>query len=453
MGPPAFAGGNVPGVSSAPVDLTLLQWGHRLSPVETRTLRQPFATRPGFNGATGFRRWKHGESTEAPVERRELQWGHRLSPVETAGQWRTSRKLGCFNGATGFRRWKPYHYWGSMGEVWPASMGPPAFAGGNQLFRRGIFAVPGLASMGPPAFAGGNGMAPTVRDGPVSSFNGATGFRRWKPLNRMANPRTRRRLQWGHRLSPVETRRTGMCAPLNGCASMGPPAFAGGNVMAVIGPGPDEPASMGPPAFAGGNSAITAAHKAQDWLQWGHRLSPVETRGSGCQRSACRRFNGATGFRRWKRETARRPGAGATRASMGPPAFAGGNRVMLAFDSDAFLASMGPPAFAGGNTARASRAQRSCGCFNGATGFRRWKLWISMSCCPCGRSFNGATGFRRWKPAGLDRRNHCNTGFNGATGFRRWKRHSPRDVRLPRPSFNGATGFRRWKRQIYYAVY
>ena len=62
----------------------VLQWGHRLSPVETPTERlRKSAMRKGFNGATGFRRWK----------------------LDTCGPGVDVNRR--FNGATGFRRWKP----------------------------------------------------------------------------------------------------------------------------------------------------------------------------------------------------------------------------------------------------------------------------------------------------------------------------------------------------------
>ena len=108
---------------------------------------------------------------------------------------------------------------------------------------------------------------------------------------------------------------------------------------------------MGPPAFAGGNCLRRAARRAaRARLQWGHRLSPVETW----------RQNSARRFLHW--------------ASMGPPAFAGGNRnnaeLWLGYRS----ASMGPPAFAGGNSFAMRKFGRISASFNGATGFRRWKL-------------------------------------------------------------------------------
>ncbi len=160
MGPPAFAGGNASASPQITQQSSKLQWGHRLSPVETcRTCR----------------RWQ---------SQRPLQWGHRLSPVETPARLRrlpSSRR--SFNGATGFRRWKQRH---------------PIVVG-----RKSV------ASMGPPAFAGGN------------------------PSNPASSESARPRLQWGHRLSPVETSTVGLRRLTSVQASMGPPAFAGGNPSAT----------------------------------------------------------------------------------------------------------------------------------------------------------------------------------------------------------------------------
>ncbi len=181
MGPPAFAGGNL-AIAANKYAAAGLQWGHRLSPVETREMietivvtrqlqwghrlspvetywpsldrrgisgasmgppafaggnrvasaESTFSVSPGFNGATGFRRWKPDGSDGGKGDKGELQWGHRLSPVETAQvHQRNLKYLASFNGATGFRRWKPANALFCGGGHPPASMGPPAFAGGN----------------------------------------------------------------------------------------------------------------------------------------------------------------------------------------------------------------------------------------------------------------------------------------------------------------------------------
>ena len=139
----------------------------------------------GFNGATAFRRWKQvvgGENVTVmqtasmgpppfgdgnpsllrfgiPLVFR-LQWGHRLSAMETrpccasASLWSSG-----FNGATAFRRWK-----------------------------LGVFVAANATSRG---------------------FNGATAFRRWKHGRGCSPASSSAMLQWGHRLSAMETRLTG----------------------------------------------------------------------------------------------------------------------------------------------------------------------------------------------------------------------------------------------------
>ena len=83
---------------------------------------------------------------------------------------------------------------------------------------------------------------------------------------------------------------------------------------------------MGPPPFGGGNLVQRFPRfRHQSPLQWGHRLSAVETRNISCQL-----LQGRT-------------------------------------------ASMGPPPFGGGNLPRPMAGLGCLGRFNGATAFRRWK--------------------------------------------------------------------------------
>ena len=86
MGPPPFGDGNPLAVLVDSDAVRILQWGHRLSAMETGVARRRETRRDAeaFNGATAFRRWK-------------LVLEMAVFPV------------GCraFNGATAFRRWKP----------------------------------------------------------------------------------------------------------------------------------------------------------------------------------------------------------------------------------------------------------------------------------------------------------------------------------------------------------
>ena len=137
-------------------------------------------------------------------------------------------------------------------------------------------------------------------------------------------------LQWGHRLSVVETRMPSTStrdsrplqwgsmgpSPFGGGnrvnrppfadvfdASMGPPPFGGGNVPYVLLHQLTAHPSMGPPPFGGGNYIWQVPGiSVYSSLQWGHRLSVVETPPAYCRRRpGLASFNGATAFRWWKR--------------------------------------------------------------------------------------------------------------------------------------------------------
>ena len=208
-----------------------LQWGHRLSAMESTTNCTPTPTAwASFNGATAFRRWKATYGRVGLRVRGRLQWGHRLSAMEILGDrlmllfagdasmepppfgdgdaalsWRGMRSSRCFNGAIAFRRWR---------SMWTSR---------PTLQRR-------------------------------RGFNGAIAFRRWRSL--------------GDRLMLL---------------------FAGD-------------ASMGPPPFGDGYAWHSEHGEAIiDLLQWGHRLSAMETaRSVPSLATPCTSFNGATAFRRWR---------------------------------------------------------------------------------------------------------------------------------------------------------
>ncbi len=179
MGPPSFGGGNASGVELGGGTKGVLQWGHRLSAVETRSGRRSSRTASRFNGATVFRRWKRDT---APVARSGRGRASMRPPSFGGGNFppsHCSRNSCCFNGATVFRRWK------------------------LEMNKAAQTAV--VASMGPPSFGGGN-----------------AGCRLSQPMHPMG-------LQWGHRLSAVETRREAWLRLPVTPASMGPPSFGGGN--------------------------------------------------------------------------------------------------------------------------------------------------------------------------------------------------------------------------------
>ena len=113
-------------------------------------------------------------------------------------------------------------------------------------------------------------------------------------------------LQWGHRLSAMETGRRPSPRPYRAGSFNGATAFRRWKlVVAVAGVSLLNEASMGPPPFGDGNSPELWCRCPRSWLlQWGHRLSAMETGAAPARRRhAAAGFNGATAFRRWKRNT------------------------------------------------------------------------------------------------------------------------------------------------------
>ena len=156
-----------------------------------------------FNGATAFRRWKVDGLVSGAIEEFLLQWGHRLSAMESSTlpggylqlrhasmgpppfgdgksspAWWPAPSQSGFNGATAFRRWKDHD----------------RHDAGHQL---------AAASMGPPPFGDGKGRTADV----VTDSQG---------------------LQWGHRLSAMESITVAHVLSLSVEASMGPPPFGDG---------------------------------------------------------------------------------------------------------------------------------------------------------------------------------------------------------------------------------
>ena len=85
MGPPPFSDGNDLRCRGAVGGVEDLQWGHRLSAMETTSAAAvPSAESKTFNGATAFQRWKLGNGLPAAMAFSALQWGHRLSAMETS---------------------------------------------------------------------------------------------------------------------------------------------------------------------------------------------------------------------------------------------------------------------------------------------------------------------------------------------------------------------------------
>ena len=83
MGPPPFSDGNFALYYRSLSMGIHLQWGHRLSAMETCLNSSMSRSSQSFNGATAFQRWKLVYVLGSANIRKFLQWGHRLSAMET----------------------------------------------------------------------------------------------------------------------------------------------------------------------------------------------------------------------------------------------------------------------------------------------------------------------------------------------------------------------------------
>ena len=254
MGPPPFGDGNLPVGILYMAMLFGLQWGHRLSAMETNMVNVGL-------GALVYLQWGHrlsamettGYDLEIEVDR-DLQWGHRLSAMETRnGRGRTPTWSAPFNGATAFRRWKRTRSARCRAGC-PSFNGATAFRRWKRGVRETRLAAAGVA------------------------FNGATAFRRWK-------------------LSSTRSKTIRDITP-----SMGPPPFGDGNKHGITA---SDFVSLilqwGHRLSAMETLLCSIRHREATSLQWGHRLSAMETRNHPLMPPiSIVTFNGATAFRRWK---------------------------------------------------------------------------------------------------------------------------------------------------------
>ena len=182
-------------------------------------------------------------------------------------------------------------------------MGPPPFGDGkgNTSLTIGIVEV---ASMGPPPFGDGKRASRRRRRRRVRSFNGATAFRRWKGAGSYQLAGANVRLQWGHRLSAMESgvnsagqkdlnelqwghRLSAMESMIANEIPTGMNPLQWGHRLSAMerirghpGPAVHGLASMGPPPFGDGKlRRIMAQDAVRVLLQWGHRLSAMESGG------------------------------------------------------------------------------------------------------------------------------------------------------------------------------
>ena len=308
-----------------------------------------------------------------------LQWGHRLSAMETHDDADHQRH-----------------------DDHP-SMGPPPFGDGNAIHDRELH-PPGCPSMGPPPFGDGNAVGGHLsayrylpgfngatafrrwkrcRPGRYAleswGFNGATAFRRWKQGMDQTRGISECMLQWGHRLSAMET--VDWIGPQLGVrqASMGPPPFGDGNgVSRVTG-------ETGGRCFNGATAFRRwKLESGKGWhlhapvLQWGHRLSAMETaRKEGQTHGRLRASMGPPPFGDGNVAPQAHENMRLVNASMGPPPFGDGNQHLVDIARFQGGASMGPPPFGDGNIKFLFYQLDGRMCFNGATAFRRWKPWTA----------------------------------------------------------------------------
>ena len=308
-----------------------------------------------------------------------LQWGHRLSAMETCSDRRRGRDSPPrFNGATAFQRWKHAPTAGAAEIVLHASMGPPPFSDGNAETPVSRQPSPGTFN-GATAFQRWKPGNEPGEGHPRGAFNGATAFQRWKRVSALCSMSTPYSLQWGHRLSAMETRHNPGGYRLRRLPFNGATAFQRWEPHRVLGKIEHRRApSMGPPSFSDGNifsqGPGAVGFPVGGRLQWGHRLSAMETRRGPDDRGPGRHPSmGPPPF-----SDGNLAGDGISRRfhnpSMGPPPFSDGNELHLAAGHLRREPSMGPPPFSDGNTRCPSLPWPTWPPFNGATAFQRWKL-------------------------------------------------------------------------------
>ena len=350
-------------------------------------------------------------------------------------------------------------------------MGPPPFGDGSVRHRQ----RPGdgfRASMGPPPFGDGSPAPPPGGRPTGCSFNGATAFRRWKPMapNAVCHQSYSFNGATAFRRWKRGTGATGGCCKwsFNGAT-----AFRRWKLGAEECHGQQSSSRFnGATAFRRWKPWSWARSVSPlIWLQWGHRLSAMEARASS--ESILPPQTLQWGHRLSAMEALE---LGPFRvavdlASMGPPPFGDGSQGVVGVHLAAPDASMGPPPFGDGSPPTPPVPSLAAPGFNGATAFRRWKLGqgrypqrrrdaASMGPPPFGdgsrRTNDAVTGFfdrLQWGHR-LSAMEAAGTGESKTwMGLLQWGHRLSAmeacwDARTPTwagSRFNGATAFRRWK--------
>ncbi len=257
----------------------LLQWGHRLTSVETREDCGFSAGKHRFNGATDLHRWKRCWASDRILYELLLQWGHRLTSVET----------------------EYITYYHKRFDT--ASMGPPTYIGGNSMAsichtNNGYLLQWGHRLTSVETALRSSGVKPCLWmlqwGHRLTSVETGQSKHQHRP---------QKQLQWGHRLTSVETSPSSIAnchflRRFNGATDLHRWKHDAGIKLYW-----DTGASMGPPTYIGGNCVCQNAQQNHyiKALQWGHRLTSVET------------------------DLKRIGGTSYLIASMGPPTYIGGN--------------------------------------------------------------------------------------------------------------------------------
>ena len=157
MEPPPFGDGNLVTSWVSPPSVSLLQWSHRLSAMETRLRRcRLLSSEDRFNGATAFRRWKPVTGFLGVTSASMLQWSHRLSAMETGPQHGAGVCGYVLQWSHRLSAMETVAVPGKGHEPGLASMEPPPFGDGNtgNVDRDNFTST--AASMEPPPFGDGN---------------------------------------------------------------------------------------------------------------------------------------------------------------------------------------------------------------------------------------------------------------------------------------------------------
>ena len=157
-------------------------------------------------------------------------------------------------------------------------MGPRAFARGDAGVREAERQRMKWASMGPRAFARGDTL---TRDEMLAAVKSLQWGRELSPAEmdqRTAGFERLKMLQWGRELSPAEMswrvcRRVTIRPSLQWGRELSPAEMSGTASASEL----SDIASMGPRAFARGDINVKSPAKpSEDLLQWGRELSPAE---------------------------------------------------------------------------------------------------------------------------------------------------------------------------------